>query len=221
MTDSALELRSVAAWLARRASGSAAAAFPVDSGRAGEHIAAMSRADAEDIRASLKGDGDAYARLVVRYQDEVARGMWRFTRDRAELEELVQDVFVEAYFSLSSYRAEGPFSHWLARIATRVGYRFWKRRSRKAAAKSLTAADVEAAASPANVDPGRAGELLDRLLGGLAPRDRLVLTLLYLEERSVAETAELTGWSETMVKVQAHRARKRLKALIERARPEE
>ncbi len=49
----------------------------------------------------------------------------------------------------------------------------------------------------------------------LAPRDRLVLTLLYLESRSVAEAADLAGWSETMVKVQAHRARKRLRKLLE------
>ncbi len=49
----------------------------------------------------------------------------------------------------------------------------------------------------------------------LAPRDRLVLTLLYLESRSVAEAADLAGWSETMVKVQAHRARKRFRKLLE------
>jgi RNA polymerase sigma-70 factor (ECF subfamily) len=52
----------------------------------------------------------------------------------------------------------------------------------------------------------------------LPPRDRLVLTLLYLESRSVAEAAELAGWSESMVKVQAHRARQKLRALLEQSR---
>jgi RNA polymerase sigma-70 factor (ECF subfamily) len=49
----------------------------------------------------------------------------------------------------------------------------------------------------------------------LSPRDRLVITLLHLEERSVAEAAEHTGWSQTMVKVQAFRARARLKKLLQ------
>ena len=61
-----------------------------------------------------------------------------------------------------------------------------------------------------------AAELLHDLLGRLPPRDRLVLTLLYLEELTVAQAAERAGWSRTMVKVQAHRARKKLRALLEK-----
>jgi len=63
-----------------------------------------------------------------------------------------------------------------------------------------------------------ASEILGDLLEGLLPRDRLVLTLLYWDGCSVAEAAELTGWTQTMVKVQAYRARKRLKRLIEESR---
>ena len=60
-----------------------------------------------------------------------------------------------------------------------------------------------------------AGETLDRVLGELSPRDRLVLTLMYWEEMPVAEIARQTGWTQGMVKVQAHRARKRLRRLLE------
>jgi len=80
--------------------------------------------DAADIRDSLAGDGDAYGRLVERYQQPIAAAMWRFTRDRRQWEELVQDVFVEGYLSLGTYSARAPLLHWLRRIATRVGYRF-------------------------------------------------------------------------------------------------
>ncbi len=59
--------------------------------------------------------------------------MTRFTRDERMLEELVHDVFVEAYFSLDGYRGDAPFEHWLQRIATRVGYRYWTRRGREPA----------------------------------------------------------------------------------------
>jgi RNA polymerase sigma-70 factor (ECF subfamily) len=70
------------------------------------------------------------------------------------------------------------------------------------------------AAEPANAD--EAAETLHRVLDQLSPRDRLVVTLLHLENRTVAETAALTGWSQTMVKVQAFRARGKLRKLLER-----
>jgi RNA polymerase sigma-70 factor (ECF subfamily) len=72
-------------------------------------------------------------------------------------------------------------------------------------------------AAPEALEPSEAGELLHRLLQELSPRDRLVLTLRYLEELSVKETAARTGWSQSMVKVQAHRARGRLEKLFEQA----
>ena len=87
-------------------------------------------ADRRDIRSTLDGNEDAYACLVERYEAQVFAQMWRFTRDRLVLEELVQDVFVEAYLSLARFRGEAPFLHWLRRIATRVGYRFWKHERR-------------------------------------------------------------------------------------------
>src|SRR5205823_1846197 len=59
-----------------------------------------SETDLADIRASLRGDGEAFARIIRRYQDTLARRMARIARDAAGVEELVHDVFVEAYFSL-------------------------------------------------------------------------------------------------------------------------
>jgi RNA polymerase sigma-70 factor, ECF subfamily len=170
-----------------------------------------------DVKAAADGDGEAYRRIIERHQDTIARRMLRFTRDPQMIEELVHDVFVEAYFSLPRYRGDAPLEHWLQRIATRVGYRYWTRRGR-AAATSLDVRlhDPQAAScEPARDSADEVAVLLDRL----APRDRLVLTLLYLESRSVAEAADLAGWSETMVKVQAHRARKRFRALVEKPHP--
>ena len=180
------------------------------------HDRGMDHADQADIQAALAGDQAAYARLVERHQDAVAKRMWRFTRDRQELEELVQDVFVQAWMSLKGYRGEAPLAHWLSRIATRVGYRFWKTRERRGRTLPLEDWDaIEAAESPDHLEAREAAEKLHALLGQLPPRDRLVLTLLYLEELSVAEAAAQAGWSKTMVKVQAFRARKKLRALLE------
>ena len=173
----------------------------------------------EDIRDSLEGDGDAYARLVDRHQVKVASQLWRFTRDKSHHEELVHDVFVEAFLTLKTYRGEAPFAHWLARIATAVGYRYWKKRTRERRNPSVAIEEwrqipeekIEA------MDPSKAADLLHSLLEQLPPRDRLVLTLRYMEDLSVEETAERTRWTQTMVKVQTWRARKKLKRLLQEA----
>ena len=69
-------------------------------------------------------------------------------------------------------------------------------------------------AEPAN--PDEAVETLHRVLDQLSPRDRLVVTLLHLENRSVADAAASIGWSQAMVRVQAFRARSKLRKLLER-----
>ena len=176
-------------------------------------------AELEDVRLSRQGDSDAYTRLIKQHQSHVSRILWRFSRDRLVHEELVQDVFVEAYMSLHSYREKAPFGHWLSRIATRVGYRYWKQTARRHETESFSLAEWDQLPdkSPDEIDPGRAADLLHRLLAQLSPRDRLVLTLRYLEECDVAETARRTGWTKSMVKVQTLRARKRLEKLFTKA----
>lgn len=173
-------------------------------------------ADGEDLRASLAGDGEAFARLVRRYQQPIAAYLWRFTRQRQTWEELIQDVFVEAFLSLPGYRADAPLLHWLKRIATRVGYRHW--RSRQARCRELPISQAEAVTNANQQDVSsrcEAGEFVHALLARLSPRDRLIMTLVYLEECSTEEVARLTGWSVSLVKVQAHRARKRLRKLCD------
>ncbi len=176
-------------------------------------------ADFDDIRQSRRGDSDAYRRLIERHQEHVGRILWRFSRDRMVHEELVQDVFVEAYLGLRSYRGKAPFEHWLSRIATRVGYRYWKQTARRRKTESFTLEEWDRLPdeSPQDMDPVEAASLVHRLLAQLSPRDRLVLTLRYLEGCDVNETARRTGWTRSMVKVQTWRAKKKLENLLAEA----
>lgn len=169
--------------------------------------------DRAEVEASLGGDHDAFARLVGRHQPAIARQMLRFTRDRGQREELVQDVFVEAYSSLAGFSGRGSFAAWLRVLAVRTGYRFWRERDRERARRA--SADEALPPAPDGNEPREAAEWLHALLAKLPPRDRLVLNLLYLDDCSVAEAAELTGWGLSMVKVQAFRARKKLRALLD------
>ena len=178
----------------------------------------VSEMDRRDIAASLNGDGEAYSQLVQRYQGQVAAQMWRFTRDLVVLEELVQDVFVDAYFSLKGFRGQAPFLHWLRRVATRVGYRYWKSRGRQRdREEALTETILKLTAVPEGAPSSEAGEAVYGLLARLAPPDRLVMTLFYLEECDTNEIAARTGWNRTLVKVRLHRARKKLKGLLNKS----
>jgi len=175
--------------------------------------------DRQDVAAARLGDGDAYSRIIRRHQTAIARQMTRFGRDHATVEELVHDCFVEAFLSLKNYRGDAPFEHWLAKIATRVGYRHWKSQSRdRGRAKKLQSDSAATAFAASSADAGThdARELANYLLDQLSPRDRLAITLLHLEARSVPEAAELAGWSQTMMKVQAFRARKKLRTLLKK-----
>ena len=187
-------------------------------GKGNDLAETVSEMDQPDIAASLNGDSEAYARLVRHYQDQVAAQMWRFTRDPAVLEELVQEVFVEAYLSLQGFRGRAPFLHWLRRVATRVGYRHWKSQVRKRdREEALTETSLNLATAPADPSPSEAAEALYGLFAKLPSQDRLVLTLFYFDECDMNEIASRTGWNRTLVKVRLHRARKKLKTLLNEA----
>jgi RNA polymerase sigma-70 factor (ECF subfamily) len=177
----------------------------------------LDAADVADLRAVQSGNSEMYARIVDRYQNTIAAYMWRFTRDPEQCEQLVHEVFVEAYFSLGTYRGEAPLLHWLRKIATRVGYRFWKRRARERARREVRIEFVEGvtAASSPTKDAEWRKELLHVALDLLPPRDRVILVLLYLEGLSTREASATLGWSHSLVRVQAHRAKRKLRTILQ------
>lgn len=140
-------------------------------------------------------------------------------------EDLVQEVFLKMFARLDRYHPmDGiPFDHWLSRLAVRTCLDALRWERTRPLGRTVTLSDgvmswLEALQEPkaAAVDDALAArELLDMLLSGLEARDRLLLTLLDLEERSVADVAAMTGNSETLVKVRAFRARRRLRARAE------
>ena len=175
--------------------------------------------DWSDVTASVRGDDEAYGRLVRRYEKPITGLLWRFTRDPAQCEELVQQVFVDAYFSLKTYRGDAPLLHWLRKIATRTGYRFWREKAKGPQETSLPEFDVLEeieAVEEDRIDPAEAAAVLHSLLGRLPPDDRLVLTLMYFEDCSTKEIAERVGWTRAKVKTQALRARRKMKEIAER-----
>ena len=177
------------------------------------------RPDGRLVAAVLDGDDGAFAALVGRHKKQVLRIAARFSRASHELEELGQEIFLKAYADLGRYRGEAPFSHWLSRIAVRSCYDALRKRRREV--DTLPLDDVAPYLADES-NPGKEGaeaarDLLSRALSRLRPAERLVITLLSLEERTVSEVAALTGWTEVNVKVRAFRARRELKRILEEA----
>jgi RNA polymerase sigma-70 factor (ECF subfamily) len=180
--------------------------------------------DSELIAAVVRGDTASFEPLVRKYQGRVFATARRYTRNESEVEDIVQDVFIKAFQKLAGFRGEAPFEHWLMRLAVRTCYDFLRSRQR---GKETAFADLyedesdwleRFVADPAkDVETANAARVLvEAVLSRLSPAARLVLTLLEIEERPVKEISELTGWSVSLVKVRAFRARAEMRKCLER-----
>jgi len=186
--------------------------------------ARMERADAEWIELVLKGDTASFEPLVVKYSPRVFAMARRYARRDSEVEDIVQEVWSKTFQKLSSFRGDAPFEHWLMRLAVRTCYDFLRshQRNRETSFTELSAPETEwldryvAEPESASEEASAARQLVERVLEMLSPAARMVITLLEIEDRSVKEIAELTGWSVPLVKVRAFRARAEMKKCLQR-----
>jgi RNA polymerase sigma-70 factor (ECF subfamily) len=186
-----------------------------------DNTAAMSDAgparDEHLVQATLRGDDGAFAELIRRHKRRVFTTATRFARNDHQLEDIAQEVFIRAFKNLAKFRNDAPFEHWLARITTSACYDFLRRerKHRDTASLDLVDFDLHDMSVDNEVSAGRAREVLAWAMRQLRPDEQLVLTLCEIEERSIREVADLTGWSESNVKVRAFRARHALKRILE------
>jgi RNA polymerase sigma-70 factor, ECF subfamily len=178
-------------------------------------------------RRACEGDEQAFEQIVRLHSPRIFRIVSRFFRNRNMVEELAQEVFLKAYTQLGSYEGRGSFEGWLSRIATNIclnALRSAKRRP-ESSVTDLTEAETRwmdeslgnMAYEQHQSAEGKmvAADLADKLLQTLSPDDRLVVTLFEAEDLSIKELAEMTGWSESKVKVQLFRARERMRKAVE------
>jgi RNA polymerase sigma-70 factor (ECF subfamily) len=183
--------------------------------------------DLELARQARDGDESAFAEVVRRHSQRVFKVAGRFFRQRSLVEEAAQEVFLKAFTQLGSYEGRGSMEGWLTRIATNTCLNILRAAKRR---PELTVSDLtedennwlDEKLSEVSSELHRSAErqvvaadLADRLLETLSPEDRMTLTLIDGEDASVKEVAEMTGWSESKVKVRAFRARKRVREAME------
>lgn len=175
-----------------------------------------------------EGDEAAFAEIMRRYSPRVFRFASRYFRQRELVEEAAQEVFLKAFTQLDSFEGRGSMEGWLTRITTNTCLNLLRsaRRRPELTVSDLTEeentwldeklADVAAERHESSERSIVAADLAGRVLETLSAEDRLVLTLVDGEETPVKEVAEITGWSESKVKVQAFRARRRMREAVEK-----
>jgi len=180
--------------------------------------------DLEIVRAVLSGNREAFRVLVDRESAAVVRVCYRVLGDLHEAEDIAQETFVTAYRSLASWRGDGPFGAWVARIAVRLAVRQAGRRRTVGWARPL--GDVgEGTIGSRETSPGLGPEQLAlraeraaatrRALAALEEPYREVVALRFFGERSLDEIAALTGRPLNTVKTHLRRGLLRMRDVLE------
>lgn len=159
----------------------------------------------------LSGEQAAARELFRREQRRVHATLFRVIGHNRDMDDLLQETFMQVFQSLSHYRAEAKLSTWIARIAVRVAYRYLQKRRSTVALEMIPdpAAPFEVPALRAVARDGV--RRFYAAIDSLPPAARIAFTLHELDGRTMAEAAELMETTVTATKVRVWRARRALR----------
>lgn len=177
--------------------------------------------DRELIDRATRGDRNAFTELYRRHVDAVYRRLSHLVGPDPEREDLLQQVFLDVFRAISSFRGEAAFSTWLYRIIVNVAYEHLRRRGRRALSP-LAIEDLELVAAP-GLSPEQAARqqqqvaLALSLIGRLKPQKRIAFILRVVEGLSLEEIGEIVGATAPAVGQRVKHAQRELVAMYERA----
>lgn len=183
------------------------------------------RSDTSDhrlVELILAGDETAFEQLFERYKRLVGATAARYFQQPEQIEEIIQITFAKVFFELKDFRGKHDFSlaSWLGKIATNTCLNTLRTKKCKAESQlsELPKAGIEALFAGAENNGAEKNlierDLAEKLLSALGREDRALLQMLYVEEKSIGEVSQLTGWSVSNVKVRSFRARSALRKLL-------
>lgn len=173
----------------------------------------MTPPEADQIRRARAGDAEAFRGLYATHVGRVHAICFRLAGDRGEAEELTQDVFVQVWRQLGSFRGESAFSTWLHRVAVNEVLSRYRSRSRRLRHES--AEDLDQYDPPARQE-GPPPLDLEQAIARLPAGARQVFVLHDIEGFQHEEIASLAGIATGTSKAQLHRARRLLKESLDR-----
>ncbi|MCK4569429.1 MAG: sigma-70 family RNA polymerase sigma factor [Bacteroidales bacterium] len=172
------------------------------------------REDPYYIRLILKGDTEAYRRLVEKHQDLVYTIVHRIVSSAVEAEEVAQDVFVKAFSKLPDFKGEAKFSTWLYRIAYNTAVSHTRKKKidiismDENGIENLSEEDVQQEIM--GLSPEEQNKLIRMALESLPRTDNLMITLFYYHGKGLEEISEIVGLTQNNVKVKLFRIRRKL-----------
>ena len=176
--------------------------------------------DRELVGRAQREDQEAFEELVRRHQHRVFAVAGGILRRREDVEDIAQQVFVKAYFSLKRFDQRAAFSTWLYKITLNECWDLLRKKKVRPLVYESDLSEEQARqviTSGEKANPGpdiseriEARERVERLLEGLDERDRLMLILKEVEGFSIEEIAEILSLNGNTVKVRLFRARRRV-----------
>ena len=185
---------------------------------------------AECLERVRRRDQAAARELVDHLYPQVFRIVRSRLPRRVAVEDLMQDIFLKMFSRLEQYQCKLPFTHWVSRIAVTTCIDQLRRQQRRPEFRMADLSENEALVinqvtaddnDRAPDDAFAARELVEKLFAQLKPQDQLVLRLLDLEQKTIIEISAFTGWSGSLVKVRAFRARRKLRELFQKLQQQE
>ena len=196
---------------------------PVAAAKARVSPPAAGADDRELVRRAQSEDQEAYEELVRRHQHRVFAVAGGILRRREDVEDIAQQVFVKAYFSLKRFDQRAAFSTWLYKITVNECWDLLRKKKvrplvyeadlSEEQSRQIEASEAKGKTAPDVSERLEARERVEQLLEGLDERDRLMLVLKEVEGFSIEEVAEVLNLNANTVKVRLFRARRRIVTL--------
>jgi RNA polymerase sigma-70 factor (ECF subfamily) len=193
---------------------------PAKRGRSRALPPAEASDDRELVRRAQREDKEAFEELIRRHQHRVFAVAGGIVRRREDVEDVAQQVFVKAYFSLKRFDQRAAFSTWLYKITVNECWDMLRKKKVRPLVYESDLSEEQARQVISSAEKGKdepdvserleARQRVERLLDGLDERDRLMLILKEVEGFSIEEIAEVLELNANTVKVRLFRARRRV-----------
>jgi RNA polymerase sigma factor (sigma-70 family) len=177
------------------------------------------RSDLELIAAILAGQINDFRVIISRHKNMAYSTAYSILRNKEEAEDAAQEAFIKTFNSLKAFKGNSKFSTWFFRIVYHTSLTMHVKNKHIRSALDITKHENSISHSEPNdallvLSAGDRTRFLSEAINQMLPEDKLVILLYYMEEKTLPEIAELTGWNLSATKVRVHRARIKIQSYL-------